>query len=810
MVKTQNSAADKDSVNEEVLDTFFAQALERHQAEDWQAAETFYRKVLAVIPEQPNVNYNLGMLKMQLDQSNASLDFFKAALSADEGEPKYWLSYVEALAKAGQKKQAVDVLMQGIENGLHGEEVNLLVNQLTKPTVAFATSIPASVIHYAGQASNTVAMPTATVKSHAQLPLHKKNEINTGKTTRTKGMGQYLDNPQIKKMLALKEAGKLKQAKKSGEGLLKFFPNNPAILTCLGMVALEQGEYARGVKQLEQSIAIEPAQTTALSYLSIAYTQLKKLSDALRCADRAIAINPRFAEAHANRGNALCALKRYGEAIDSYKKAIALKPDDAAVKFNLADTFKMVAQYKDAITLFKEGLLLNPDDIDAQLSCANILFKLNRFDEALNCFNAVIKMDGNHSEAIIGRGLTFVEVKQFESARADFEKVVQLNPNHKNGYINLGVALRNLDRYEEAFSANETALALDSKDVTTYNNHGLLLVDMRRFDAALDCYNQAIAIDPNHYETYWNKSLLHLLLGDYTQGWELYESRWKSIFKNAHRHFPKPLWLGDASLAGKTILIYAEQGLGDDIQFCRYIAEVEKLGAKVILDVHKPLLSLITTLEGDFTIIEAGSSLPDFDYHCPLMSLPYAFKTQLDTIPANIPYLYADEQKAQAWHDKLGNKTKLRVGLVWSGSIGHKNDHRRSLSLQMLTPFLSLPVAFHALQKEIRQEDIQTLTKLNAINTHQVALNDFSDTAALISQMDLVITVDTSVAHLAGAMGKDCWVLLPHSPDFRWLLDRSDSPWYPSITLFRQETCNQWQSVIDTVKARLQEMIVKK
>ena len=808
MVTTQDNTNNQVGANNDQLDAFFAQALERHQAEDWQAAEDFYRKVLAVMPEQPNVNYNLGMLKMQLNQSSASLAFFKAALSADESEPKYWLSYVDALSQAGQRKQAVDTLMQGIESGLHGEEVNALVERLTKSAVSVASVIPATVINYAAQ-SNAIAIPQATVKTLAQVPSEKPAKKTATKAAKPKGINHYLDKPQIKKMLALKVAGKLKQAKKQGIGLLRFFPNNPVILACLGMIAVEQGRYDEGVKQLAQSLTIVPEQTTVLSYISIAYTKLKKLADAVRYADKAIAINPKFAEAHANRGNALQALKRYGEAVDSYKKAISLKPKDANVKFNLGETLIALTQYKEAAIYLQEVLLLNPKDMAAQQACGNALFELTRYEEALNCYNAIIKMQHSNIDALIGRGLTYIEVKEFESARADFFRAVQLNPKHTNAHLNLGMALRSLGRYEEAFTVNEIAIEQEKTYVQAYNNQALLLVDMKRFDEALDYYHKAIEIAPQHQETYWNKSLLHLLLGDYSQGWALYESRWKSVFKDAYPHFSQPMWLGNESLSGKTILIYAEQGLGDDIQFCRYVAEVEKLGAKVILDVHKPVVPLMASLKGDFTIIESKSDLPDFDYHCSMMSLPYAFKTQLETIPANTPYIYANENKVKDWQKKLGKKTQPRVGLVWSGSIRHKNDYHRSLALELLMPLFSLPVEFHVLQAEIRPEDMSTLTEFDRLKTHQASLNDFSDTAALVENMDLVITVDTSVAHLAGAMGKDCWVLLPHSPDFRWLLDRSDSPWYPSITLFRQTECNQWQDIIETISRHLQEKLIQ-
>ena len=314
------------------------------------------------------------------------------------------------------------------------------------------------------------------------------------------------------------------------------------------------------------------------------------------------------------------------------------------------------------------------------------------------------------------------------------------------------------------------------------------------------------AIKPDYAEAYWNKSLLKILIGEYLEGWKLYEWRWKKEPQiNSPRAYHQPLWLGDESIFHKTLLIYPEQGFGDYIQCIRYAALVEQLGAKVILEVPSRLLTLCSTLKGQPILIENGKPLPSFDYHCPVMSLPLALKTTVETIPAQIPYLYADDQRKKRWNEKLGNKTVTRIGLVWSGSTMNKNDHNRSLLLNQLTSLLELPVEFHSLQKEIREIDVKTLTDFSKINQHQDDLLDFSDTAALIDEMDLVISVDTAVAHLSGAMGKKTFILLPYSPDYRWMLDRADSPWYPTATLFRQPSVGDWDSVISQIRQLLSD-----
>lgn len=787
-------------VTDEMLDDFFAQALARHEAEDWQAAENFYRKVLAVIPEQSNVNYNLGMLKLQLNQVNASLNFFKKALASDETQSKYWIAYVEALTQAGQKYEAVNVLTKGLEQGLHGEEIDALVNELTKVSPA--------------QAAPKAPMPANYSHQAAVIPQSGQQQaINMGKpaakqtkSTASKSIQPYLNHPQVNKVLALQQGGQLAEAKKQGNKLLKLLPKHPILLTCLGGIAVTEERFDEAVSLFKQSLEIASEQATALSYLSIVYLQQKKFKASMRCINEAIEVNPEYAEAHANKGNILKAQKRYEEALKCYEKSLALKPDVVDTQYNLGLLCADLKQYQQSANYFKQVVTSESRDAHSLHLYAEVLLNIDDYQESIKFFDASIALNGSGPSTWEGRGLVHLKLQQFDLARDDFMHVIKAEPKNANAYNNLGVALRELGQHEDALAAYDTAIALDKGDAKTLTNKGILLVDMHRYEDAFDCYEQGMRIGPDCYENHWNKAILHLLTGDYTQGWSLYESRWKSIFKEGLRSYSQPLWLGDESIAGKTLFIYPEQGFGDYIQFCRYVTDVEKLGATVVLEVKTPLLPLMQTFKGNVNLIEAGSSLPDFDYHCPIMSLPLAFKTQQETIPAHIPYLYADEKKAESWAKRLGDKTKPRVGLVWSGSTAHRHDRYRSVALETLSPIFASDFEFHALQNEMREHDVTALNEINNIETHEDDLNDFSDTAALIDQMDLVITVDTSVAHLAGAMGKECWVLLAHSPDFRWLTDRTDSPWYPTVTLFRQPEYKDWTSVINTLTERLQAM----
>jgi hypothetical protein len=302
-----------------------------------------------------------------------------------------------------------------------------------------------------------------------------------------------------------------------------------------------------------------------------------------------------------------------------------------------------------------------------------------------------------------------------------------------------------------------------------------------------------------------NQSLCLLQTGRFEQGWRQHE--WRKRLDNAFRSYPQPVWLGEENIAGKTLFIYSEQGLGDTIQFCRYVKLMEARGAIVIMSVQQPVRRLLKQISPTIQIIDPNEMPTDFDYHCPLLSLPRAFVTTFETIPAEPRYLKADDELRAAWSARLPPKTNLRIGTVWSGSTGHKNDHNRSMKLETLLPIFSLDADWICLQKEVRDKDLALLRQDSRIAHFGDELKDFSDTAALVDLVDLVITVDTSVAHLAGAMGKPVWILLPFNPDWRWLLERNDSPWYPTARLFRQPQIGNWVEVVNQVKNELRFVI---
>jgi len=522
-------------------------------------------------------------------------------------------------------------------------------------------------------------------------------------------------------------------------------------LNLLGFIAAKTGRLAEAAEWLGRAVAANPIDVAAQSNRGLVLQELGRLDEALVCYENALRQDPSAAGTHSNRGYVLCMLKRANEALESCDRAIALNP--------------------------------------------------------------------NLAEAHNNRGLALQALGRRTEALGSFQRTISLSPNFARAHNNHGAVLQQLSRLDEALASYRRAVELDANFAEAHNNRGVLLRQLAREEEAVACFDRAIAAIPDHADAHWNKSLALLAMGDYAKGWELYEWRWKQAKgKSIRRDLPQPLWLGDEPIAGKTILLYAEQGIGDAIQFCRYAKPVADLGARVVLDAPVSLLQLFATLDGVAQLIKLGDPLPRFDYQCPLMSLPLAFGTQLATIPAPPAYLAADPAKSHWWAGKLGEKRKLRIGLAWAG--GFRPDQpdtwdvntRRNIDLAKLAPLKDDRVELYSLQKGQPAESDLARLKVQRWNGPEIIdftsdLHDLSDTAALVANLDLVITVDTSIAHLVGALGRPVWILNRFDTCWRWLRGRADSPWYPTARIYTQERPGDWEGVLVKVRADLARAI---
>jgi tetratricopeptide (TPR) repeat protein len=604
---------------------------------------------------------------------------------------------------------------------------------------------------------------------------------------------------------ALQQAGRLAEAEEIYNQILATQPNHFDSLHLLGIVFHKRGDHAQALRHIDLALKINPNNIPALNNRGIALRELKRFEEALTSYDRALALWPGYAEALLGRGHALKELKRLEEALASYDRALAVRQDFTDAHVSRGNVLHALARFEDALASYDRALTLRPDYAEAYSSRGATLHELKRFEEALASYDNALALQPDYAEARYNRGNALHALKRFEEALATYDHALALRPDYVEALVNRGNPLHALNRFEEALATYDHALALRPDYVEALVNRGIILHKLKRLEEALASYDRALALRPDYVEAHYNEGMSRMLAGDFQRGWQKLEWGWIAARQRyIKRNFPQPLWRWSNEIAGKTVLLHAEQGFGDMIQFCRYVPRVAERGARVIFEVYEPLCELMSTLPGVAQIVSAGKPLPDFDMHCPMMSLPLALGAESATILSQTPYLRASPQAVMDWNGRLGSRHRPRIGLAWSGLPAHDNDHNRSMRLSaFLPPLAGFDATYVSLQRELREDDAPVLQGRSDILHFGEELKTYADTAALIANLDLVISVDTSVAHLAGALAKPVWILLPFIPDWRWLLDRDDSPWYPTARLFRQDETRGWDSVMASVQAAL-------
>jgi hypothetical protein len=488
-----------------------------------------------------------------------------------------------------------------------------------------------------------------------------------------------------------------------------------------------------------------------------------------------------------------------------YNGLLQYHPENFAALHGLGQLHCQRGRFETALVLIQAALKNDPGRAEGFASLGLVFHLLGRFEEALTSYDEGLALDPCNAELLNRRGVALLELRRPLDALNSFERALAVDPGHLDALGNCGNALIKLNRPEQAIAAYDKALGIVPENAALLTNRAVALRRLDRPHEALMSASRALVSNPSFAQARFVESVTRLTLGDFAAGWQGYEARWLvGLLASQRRSFTAPLWSGKEPLDGKTILLHAEQGFGDTIQFVRYAALVAGRGAaRIILEVQRELVPLLTGIAGVAAVIARGEPLPAFDLHCPLLSLPLAFATELATIPAPIPYLAPPQARVAAWRSRLPERRPL-IGLVWSGDPNHDNDLNRSIGLATLAPLLDLPnVAFVSLQHDIPERDLPVLQKSSNLHRTDSGFGDFADTAAAISLTDAVITVDTAVAHVAGAIGKPLLLLLPFAADFRWLRERQDSPWYPSARLYRQPEFGDWDSVIATVRQDL-------
>lgn len=572
--------------------------------------------------------------------------------------------------------------------------------------------------------------------------------------------------------------------------LYRRWPYHAHLLASYGTCKMQTGDMSGGLPLLEQALAYDPTLPFALSNRASALAALGRYDEALA----AYSALPDSAEKLSNQAAVLAQMQRYVEAEASYRAALALAPEIATYHHDLGLVLFLLKRHDEALACYTEALRLRPTYASAYRNQARLYHELKRFEEAVIGYNAALALDTSDPHTFAGLCASLIELKRYAEARSVIDEALALRPL-KTLLLYKTVVLYHLFDYGGALACADEALAMDPDAADAWAHKGYVLMAMHRHTEARACYDHALALNPDGNDENWAHALLTLTSGDFLGGWPLYEWRWhREEGKHYVASWPKaPKWLGEWSIQGKTVLILSEQGMGDTLQFCRFVPHLISLGAKVKLVVQKPLVGLLRSLHPEIEVVTQEGGIGGFDFFTPLLSLPMALKVTLHTIPCR-PYLAPPAALIHHWRDELGPATRPRIGLAWSGNPNPKSDHKRTIPLAQLAPVLNQDADFYVLQRDLRPED--DLTAYPNLHHLPAALDGFDQTAALAMNMDRIITIDTSITHLVGALGLPTTVLLPYHACFRWLSDRDDSPWYPTMRLVRQSAPGDWDSVI--------------
>jgi tetratricopeptide (TPR) repeat protein len=560
---------------------------------------------------------------------------------------------------------------------------------------------------------------------------------------------------------------RLDEARQLCETLLGSEPANPDLLYVMGMIVFSQGN----------------------------------LKAAMEWMEKAIILRPNSAEMNYNYAILLMSLRKFQTAIPIFLRVIKSNPDHAKAYYHLGNAYKEKGDLENAKEAYAKSLEIAPDAADVLNNCGNVLKEMGLLDEASVCYDKALKIEPQNPLLLNNIGVVRFLQCHLDEAEEYHLAALNLRPDYPEALSNLGMIARLNGQYLDSIECCQRALALRPAYPEALNNLGNAYKDNGEFEKAIECYDKVIALRPDYADVHNNKAMALLAIGRFSEGWQEQEWRWKSTqLRHAERYAAKPQWNGEEA-DGKTILIHAEQGFGDTIQFCRYASLVKAKGLKVFMEIPRPLKRILSSLDGIDGLISSGDEIPPFDYHIPMMSLPLACNTTLETIPSNVPYLHPSPMDIVKWAAKIEPlaANKRKIGLVWAGSPRSHSpdlmatDRNRSMQPSLLEPLLKTPNSlFFSLQKDGDKPPYDLIDFMDECG-------DFADTAALIQNLDLVITVDTAVAHLTGAIGKPVWVLNRYNSCWRWLVGRKDSPWYPTLRLFNQTKAGDWSDVIDAV-----------
>lgn len=593
---------------------------------------------------------------------------------------------------------------------------------------------------------------------------------------------------------------------------IEIAPHAAELHNALGEAYRAAGRLDAAEACYRQAVAIAPRFAIAHNNLGVALKRQGRINEALTSYRQAIAIEPGYAEAHYNLGIALAAMDRLEEALASYREAIRLAPNFALAHCNLGVALFRLRRHSEAVTALERAVQMQPDLAAAHHNLGAVWQRQRQLDKAIECYRKALQLAPQSADAHFHLAGALADSEQFAAAEAHLREALQLRPDHADSHSGLGMALQEQGLLDESLASYRVALRLAPDVARMHYNIGTAYQELGLLDEAAVELDHAVKLQPDHMQARANRAMVWLQQGHFNRGWPEYEYRWQCP-NNPQPRFSQPAWDG-GDIAGRTILIYAEQGLGDTLQFVRYAALVRERGARVIVRCQKPLAPLLRSCPGIDQLVPMGEPLPPFDMHAAMVSLPGLLHTTVDTIPASVPYLFAEPERVARWKSKLAHYREFKIGVVWQGRQLNRGNLLRSAPLVEFAPLAQLPrVRLISLQKGYGQEQIAAAAAVAPVTVLDEPLDEngaFLDTAAVMTQLDLVICVDTAIGHLAGALGVPVWLALGSVAEWRWLTVRDDTPWYPSMRLFRQSKRGDWKSVFSEMSRRLESLLAEK
>lgn len=596
--------------------------------------------------------------------------------------------------------------------------------------------------------------------------------------------------------------GKLPEATAAYRRATELTPDDPEANNNLGACLFDQQLIGQAINCYQRALSLAPDLAAAHYNLGNARQAQARHDEAIECYRQALHIEPSYVAARSNLGAACYAMGERERAHEHYQEALQLDPNHVEALNNLGVLYHDRKQFDSAVECYRAALATRPDYLDAHVNMGLVLKEQGRFDEAIECYRHVIVAMPDCAEAHNNLGVVLQSASRLEEAAGSYRRAIELRPDYAEARCNLGALLREEAALDEAVAQFREAIVLQPELVEAHVGLGDSLSDLNEVDASMKAYDKAIEVGPDHAEARFSRSLALLRSADFEQGWHEYEWRWKTEQLN-DCELPVPQWDGKA-LDGRMILIHAEQGIGDTFQFIRYLPFVKEQGGHVVFACAERLHPLLKNAPGIDEVVSFDTSLPKCDCHAPLLALPRLFRTTLEAIPAETPYLRAEDARVEHWREHLGESLTTRIGVCWEGNPIHRRNHLRSFPVEHLSALAAVPdVTLISLQRldgsPGRAADVKDIIEFPQLDQSGA----FIDTAAIMANLDLVISCDTSIAHLAGALGRRTWVALDTAADWRWLAGRDDSPWYPTMRLFRQTKLGEWGEVFERMATQL-------